>query len=161
MFSLSSKVVVLCWDRPAESDRRAFKSTAFLGADVAFVSLNGAVLDDAESVRKLVPKCACLIVDAQTLAKSADLLQNGVSGIIRLVDLAANVFIYGFQPTDRHEAILRSFSGGGLAPVQPLSSSEDTFKVAGGQRERCGRFSELSLGVVDPSIERSFLEVPS
>ncbi len=158
MSSLISQVVVLCWDTPAKSDRGAFGISTFLGAEATFVSLNETAVGDARSLGKFVPKCACLIVDAETLAKCADVLRSGVSGLDSLNVLAANIFIYGFRPTDRHAAILRTFSDGALVGVQPLAGGDANFNVTGSHREWCGQFSGLSLGVVDPSRELCFLE---
>ncbi len=158
MSSPISQVVVLCWETPSKSDRNAFGISTFLGAETTFVSLSEAAVGDAGLLGKSVPKCACLIVDVETLAKYGGMLRGGVNGLASFNDLAANVFIYGFQSTDCHAAILRALSDGGLAGVQPLSGGDANFNVTGSAREWCGQFSGLSFGTVDPSRERCFLE---
>jgi glycosyltransferase involved in cell wall biosynthesis len=157
-FSSGCEVVVLCWNTPADSDGNAQKIAAFLGAEPTFVSLTTAVLRDGAALRKLVPRCTCLIVDAATLAKAVDAMQSGVSGLRSLTSLAEHVFIYGFQPTDRHCAILRALSSGGLLGIQPLPDTHATFHVADGHREWCGQLSGLSLGAVDATRENCFVE---
>src|SRR5437870_5172043 len=158
MYSLTSEVVVLSWNTPATSDRSAHKIAAFLGAEATFICLTTAVLRDGASIGKLVPRCTCLIVDVETLAKAADAMQTGVSGLRSLTCSAEYVFIYGFQPTGRHAAILRTLSSGGLLGVQPLSCTNVKFHVAEGHRKWCGQISGVSLGAVEPMRENSFLE---
>lgn len=127
-------MIVLCWDTPATSDLRACRIAAFLGAEASTVSLATEVLGNGESP---VPRSRCLIVDAETLAKAADVLPARTGGVRSLADGADHVFIYGFQPTDRHSAILREMSSGGLVGVQPLDG-DSKFHVAEGHREWCG-----------------------
>jgi hypothetical protein len=146
----SSQVDVLCWDAPATSDLRACQIAAFLGAGVRTVSLAAAVPGKGES--------RCLIVDAETFAKAADTLPAGTGGVRSLTDGAEHIFIYGFQPTDRHAAILREMSSGGLVGVQPLPGGDSKFHVAEGHREWCGPFSGLSLGAVEASRENALIE---
>jgi biofilm PGA synthesis N-glycosyltransferase PgaC len=157
-YSSSRAVVVLCWNAPADSDGNAHKIAAFLGAEATFVCLTTAVLRDGAALRKLVPRCTCLIVDAATLAKTAEAMQSGVSGLHSLTSLAEHVFIYGFQPTDRHCAILRALSSGGLLGIQQLPDTDATFHVVEGHREWCGQLSGLSLGAVNATRENCFVE---
>ncbi|PYT48750.1 MAG: hypothetical protein DMG44_13490 [Acidobacteria bacterium] len=157
-FSSDSDVVVLCWNAPADSDRNAHKIAVFLGAEATFVCLNTAALGDASALPKLVPRCTCLIVDATTLVKVADWTQSGVSGLHSLTSLAKHVFIYGFQPTDRHGAVLQALTSGGFLGIQPLSNTSARFQVADGHRELCGQLSGLSLGAVDATRENCFVE---
>jgi len=152
------EVVVLCWNTPTDSDGNAHKIAAFLGAEPTFVCLTKAVLRDAAALRKSVPRCACLIVDATTLAKAAEAMQSGVGGLRSLTSLAEHAFVYGFQPTDRHCAILRSLSSGGLLGIQSPPDTHATFHVADGHREWCGQLSGLSLGAVDATRENCFVE---
>jgi biofilm PGA synthesis N-glycosyltransferase PgaC len=154
MPQLSNRVVVLSWNTPTTSDRSACKIAAFLGAETKFISLTAAALWDGASLGKLVPRCSCLIVDAETLAKVAD----AVGEVSDLADVATHIFIFGFQPTDRHHAVLRALSAGGLVRVQPLADGYAEFRIAGSHREWCGPFSGLSFGGVDPSREQSFLQ---
>jgi hypothetical protein len=149
-----SEVMVLCWDTPATPDLRACQIAEFLGAEARTVSL-AAALGNGESG---VPGSRCLIVDAETLAKAADALPARTGGVRSLADGAEHIFIYGFQPTDRHGAILREMSSGGLVGVQPLPDGDAKFHVAEGHREWCGPFSGLSLGAAEPSRENALIE---
>ena len=153
-----SEVIVLCWNAPAASDSRVQKIVEFLGAKVTFVSLPTAALRGVDSLRKLVPSCACVIASVETLAQMANASETGVNGLRVLTDLAEHVFIHGFQPTDLHNSILRTLSSGGLLRLQPLEVSNATFRVADGHRQWCGQFSGLSLGATDPRRDASFVE---
>jgi len=157
-FSSGCEVVILCWNAPAVSDANAHKIAAFLGADVTFVCLTTAVLRDGAALQELVPRCTSIIVDAATLAKAAEAMKSGISGLRGLTSLAEHVFIFGFQPTDRHSAILRALSSGGLLGIQPLPDTHATFHVSDGHREWCGQLSGLSLGAVDATRESCFVE---
>jgi hypothetical protein len=157
--SLSSgcDVVVLCWNVPSDSDRNAYKIAAFLGAEATYVCITMGVLRDAAALRKLVPRCTCIIVDAATLAKAAAAMQSPVS-VGSLTSLAEHVFIYGFQPTDCHSTILRALTSSGLLGIQPLPEAPAKFHVADGHREWCGQLSGLSFGAVDATRENCFIE---
>lgn len=157
-FSSYCEVVVLCWNAPADSDCNAHKIATFLGAEATFVCLTSAVLSDAAALRKLVPRCTCLIVDATTLANVADAMKSGVSGLHNLIGLAKHIFIYGFQPTDRHGAILQALSSGGLLGIQTLPDTTAKFQVTDGHREWCSQLSGLSVGAVDATRENCFVE---
>ena len=157
LISRISEVVVLCWSTPSASDLQAQKIAAHLGAEVNFVALAPRAPDDSASIGEAVPKCICLIVDAETLAKAAYLMPGGTSGLQGLTSLAEYVLIYGFQPIDSHCAILRTLTSGGLASVQPLLP-DASFHVSGDHREWCGQFSGLSVKAADSSREKSFVE---
>lgn len=158
MSSSHNEVVVLAWNTPATSDRSAHKIATFLGAEVMFITLTVEGLRDATSIGKLVPKCTCLIVDVETLAKAVNAMQSGISGLLSLISSAENVFIYGFQPTRPHAAILQALSLGGLLGIQPLHDPNVKFHVAEGHRKWCAQFSGVSVGDMDSIRANSFLE---
>ena len=54
--SSATDVVVLCWDAPAESDRRAQKIATFMGATVRFFSLTPSVLEESTSEQNPGPQ---------------------------------------------------------------------------------------------------------
>lgn len=149
-------MVVLCWQAPVPSDRHVHKIAAFLGAQPTLVSLTADALRDEASIRQLVPTCSCLIVAAETLARAAD--DVGIKKVHSLINLAKHVLIYGFEPTDRHNAIVKDLSSGGLVRTHPTTDSDATFYVAKGYREWCGQFSGLSVRATDVSRESAFLE---
>jgi len=158
MSRLTNPVVVLCWNTPRTSDRSACKIAAFLGAETRVISLTTATMRDGASIRKLVPRCSCIIVDAETLANAADAIQPGVAEVCDLTDLAPHIFVFGFQPTERHDAVLRALSADGFRGVQPLADGDQEFRVTGSHRELCGQFSGLSFVAVNSSREHSFLQ---
>ncbi len=120
MSSVTVDVVILCWNTAAKPDHCAYKIAQFLGAEATLVSLSPAALGDVTSIRKLVPACTCLIVDAETLAKAADAMGSEVRGLSSLTnEVAKHVFIYGFQPTDRHAALIQTLSSSALLGVHP------------------------------------------
>ncbi len=157
-FHSGCDVVVLCWNSPGEPDANAQKITAFLGAKATYVTLTTDELHGGATLQQLIPRCTCLIVDAETLAQAVDAMQGKVSGLSILTSSAEHVFIYGFEQTDRHSAILRTLSLGSLLGVAPPSGTHAIFRVADEHREWCGQFSGLSLGAVDAPRESCFVE---
>jgi hypothetical protein len=155
---MTKDIVVLNWKAPTTSDRRALEIAAFLGAEVKCVSVTATALGDGASIPKLVPRCTCLIVNVETLAKAADAMQAGINGLRSLICSAEHALIYGFQATDRHARILRVLSSGGLLGVQPLSDAAAQFHVAQDHRAWCGQFSGLSLGAADATRDNVFVE---
>jgi hypothetical protein len=159
MSPLTKDVVVLCSSTPARSDRSAYEIALFLGAGASLVSLSPAALRDRQSVRTLVPNCTCLIVAAETLASAADAMPPGMGDLASLTtDVAAHVFVYGFQPTDRHSAVLRHLTSSAFLGVHPRLDGNATFRMPEGHREWCGPFSGLSLETVSTLGEQCFLE---
>lgn len=158
MLTPISEVLVLCWDAPKELERRAFRVAEFLGAEPRFACLSAAALGDNATIRKMVPACTCMIADAETLTQAVESTPAGVNALQSLIALAKYVFIYGFQPTARHAALLRDLSSGSLAGVERLSSRQVKFNVSESDCQWCGQLSGVSLGTVDPSRENAFLD---
>jgi hypothetical protein len=154
--SLTNSVVVLSGKTPAPSENNARKIAEFLGAEVTLVSV--ATACDIESVKQLVPPCTAVIVHADTLVEMAEVLGAGVNGLLALVDLAAHIFAYGFQATDRHASILTALSSGGLLRLEPLPKANSAFIVSDRDRESCGQFSGLSVQVADRTRDACFVE---
>jgi len=156
--SSATDVVVLCWDAPAASDRRAQKIAAFMGATVRFLSLNPSVLEESTSSRIRVPRCSCLIAQAQTLAKIAERMSGGVSELCGFLESAEHVFVYGFQPNEAHDTVLRALSSNGLVSTRSFSSADAKLHVGMNHPEWCFQFSGLCVGSADPAREKSFVE---
>jgi len=156
MPSLTKSVVVLSGKTPAPFENNARKIAEFLGAEVRLVSL--ATAGDIESVRQLVPPCAALIVHMDTLAEMADMLDAGVNGLLALIDLAAHIFVYGFESTDCHTSILTALSSDGLLGLEPLPMTNLSFVVSDSHREWCRQFSGLSVRAVDRTRDAGFVE---
>jgi hypothetical protein len=153
MPQLIHDVVVLGWDTPTASDLRASRIAAFLGAETTFVALS-----KVEGGSINLSRCTCLIVEAETLASAAEAIRGGTSGLHRLMtDVADHVFVYGFQPTERHDALLRTLSVGDIRGVQKLPGHA-TYQVADNHRRWCGQFSGLSFGATNAEIDRQFVE---
>ena len=150
-------VIILCGDAPAASDRRALKIAEFLGADATLVCVSAAAFSGLASIAECVPKCACLIVHADTLAMIARSSEARGDGLAVLNSLAPCVFIFGFSATSGCDDVLRGIPGGQL-PVQPLPDKSAKFYVPQGNREWCGQFTGLTVGTVDPSIDSFFAE---
>lgn len=159
MLSQKSEVIVLCWNTPSGSDSNASKIAAFLGSEVTFISLKRENLIDDASIRELVPRCTCLVVNAQTLAAVADALQSGSKGLQTLINLADRVFIYGFQSTERHATLLQSLSLGRLRGVQQTADRNAKFHISEGHSELSGQFSGLAVELAGSTNESSFLDV--
>jgi hypothetical protein len=159
--SSAADVVVLCWNAPREPDRRAQEIAAFMGATVRYCSLTAALLERNASKSTIVPRCSCLIVEAETLAKIVDGRFAGVRELRGLLKSAAHVFVYGFQPKEAHDALLQALSSNRLVRTHSLSDADAKLHVAMDHPEWCFQFSGLCVGSADPARENSFVEVDS
>lgn len=151
----TSDVVVVCWGAPTESDRRARKIAQFLGATVEFASLTGD-LERITSTGRLLPRCACLIVQAETLARISDERPDG--DLRSLLEQSDHVFMYDFQPQERHDRLLQTLASGKLVGTRPCSEGDAQIRVAAGHPEWCFQFSGLSVGEANPAREGFFIE---
>ena len=152
-------VVVLCWGSPTRADRNAQKIAAFMGANVTCVALDPATVRDDALDRTLVPRSTSLIVQAETIAAIGDAKQAGASAVRDWAcDVAQHVCVFGFQPTDRHAAILRAWSSGALVGFQPLVQKDAPFHVTNSDGDACGPLSGLSLGTTDSTRDGCFVE---
>lgn len=149
-------VVVLCWNVPTESDRRAQQIAQFLGATVQFASLTAKDLRGSASTREIVPRCACIIVQAETLAKMTD--EIPVSDLRSLLEPAEHTFIYGFQSQASHDAMLQTLSAGKLLGTRPSPAGDAQIRVADGYPKWCFQFSGLSVGTANAARENCFVE---
>jgi hypothetical protein len=159
MSSRAKDVVVLCWNAPAQADDRAHRIATFLGAKATFVALDSAAVSEGAAIRDLVPASTCLVVAAETLASAVDAAQSGVEELAdAMTDVADYVFVYGFEPTERHAAVLRALSSGALAGIQPPAKADSAFHVAAHSRQWCSQFAGLSFGSADPARDQRFVE---
>jgi len=149
-------VVVIGWDAPTESERRALEIALFMGASVQWVPLAGQDLPRSATAAKLVPRCACMIVQAETLAKLAG--ARPAAELRGLLAQAGHAFIYGFQPQARHDAILQALSLGKLLGTCPLAEGDAPIQVAANDPEWGFHFSGLSIRVRNPVRKSCFLE---
>jgi hypothetical protein len=140
--SAPADVVVLTWQAPTDSDRRAREITEFLGASATFIPIGAAGSD--QTLRRA--RAACLIVDAETLAIAADAADDDSSWLRLLTaGLAKNIFVYGFRGSERHSAVLRTLTGGRLRDAQPVAGSEHRFDVSSTHRDWCEQFTSVSF----------------
>jgi hypothetical protein len=156
--SETREVVVLSWGEAAGVDRNAHKIATFMGAEAALVSLLPAAFANRAPIGDLIPRSTCLVLEAETLAKTADASPAGMCEVRRLIDSAEHVLVYGFRPEPRHEAILRDLSSDSLTGVQQVSPAGAKFHVAENHRTWCAQFSGLTVGSVDPSRDFAFAE---
>jgi hypothetical protein len=153
-------VVILCWGAPADADRRARAIAGFVGVEGTVVVLSQATCTDGATLQALVPQCNCLIVHAETLARAAEALPNGAWELAdALGGVAPHVFVHGFLPGSRHDALLAGLSADSLLGVRPARVGAPSFEAVKAYRRWAGQFSGLSFGEV-ASRDRVFLEGP-
>jgi hypothetical protein len=158
MTPYTSDVVVLSWNASATADRKASEIAAFMGASTTAVALTKWALVNNTSIQPLVPRCACLIVDAETLAQAIDAMPAGADELSDLTNSADHIFVYGFEPKERHCAVLRALSSNGLLGVQRIAGADVKFHVAKDHRALCAQFSGLDAGAADRGRDSSFIE---
>jgi hypothetical protein len=138
--------VIVFHGEPATADR-ALKIAAFLGADVRVAA-----------AASQVSQCTCLLTDAESLAQAVDGMPSPDSTLRHLFGLAEHVCIFGWQPTERHAAILRVISSGGLTGIQPQSEMQGAFHMAADHRRWTGQLAGLRVRAAAGSGESVFIE---
>lgn len=156
--SSSTDVIVLCWTDPRESDRRANKIAAFMGATVRFLTLTPSVVRGDGATSSALPECSCLVVEAETLARIAEAMPTGAAELCRFLEPAEHVFAYGFQSTKAHDAVLQALSLNALAGSRRVSDPGLKLHVSTDQLAWCFQLSGLSIGLADPTKENFFIE---
>ncbi len=152
---MKSEVVLLYWEDLNASELNAMKIIKFMGGTVKLVRLINEGLADEESFKT---EFRCLITSAQTLSKLGNESQGGVELKRRLMNLASNVLIYGFESTPSHNVLLQRLSSGGLVGVQSVNSTEYEFRVAMDARKICRQFTGLSFRIATPETITVFRE---
>ena len=138
--------VVVLGSRPGTADR-AFQIAAFMGADVRVVSS-----------ASQVSQCTCLVTDAESLARAVEGMPSPDGALRRIFGLAEHVCIFGWEPTERHAAILREISSGRFSGVQPQREAEAAFNIAEDCDQWAGSFSGLSVRAAEGRTESVFAE---
>lgn len=151
----TNPVVILCRDEPSASDNNAVAITEYTGANAEVLSL--ATAPDVRSVRQLVPAPAALVVSLDTVAALASSADTCVDRLLAIAG-PAPVFIYGFEPTGHHAAIISVLSSGSLVGFGNLSENDRTFHVSDNHREYCGQFTGVSVRGVDHERDGCFVE---
>jgi hypothetical protein len=156
MGPVTDKVVILCRETPGHSEMSAKKIAEFLGAEATIVSVAHA--RDAESIRRVVPRCPALIVHLDTLVALADEFEAGEQELLALTDLSAHVFVYGGKANERYDSILGVLSSGGLSGLQSLATTDLSFSLSNDYRQWCGALSGLTFSAANPAWDSGFVE---
>lgn len=154
--SSATDVVVLCWTAPEESDCRTQKIAAYMGATVCFFTITRSTLNES-----IVPRCSCLIVEAETLAKIAAAMPAGLAALPNFLEAADHVLVHGFGPNAAHDEVLQALSSNALVNTRPLSNSAAKLRVSPDHPEWCFQFSGLSIESANLAKEKSFVEGPA
>src|SRR5258708_22071663 len=152
----TDKLVILCHEKLLSSDTCAEKVANFLGADVMMVSV--AQVRNAAAIKDVVPSCPALIVHLDTLAALADAFEAREQELLPLTDLSAKIFVYGSGSTERHAAVLKALSSGGLAGLRSLVKSEVFFKISDNDRAVCGAFTGLTFSAAVAASDAVFVD---
>jgi hypothetical protein len=156
MAALVEDLVILSWGAAKSAAHNLQKIAAFLGVDAAMVALGSPAAGGA-SRTELFPRCRCLITDAESLAAAADAM--GAAALFGLTtDAAQHVLVYGFEPSERHNAVLGVLSSGALRAVNGHADPDAEFHISADYREWCGQFSGLSLRAPASSSEHPFID---
>ncbi len=147
-------VVILCWNSPTESDRRALEIVQFLGANVQYATLESEDFTGAP-IQDMFPRCSCVITHVETLANIAHVTTT--NNLPRSLQTADHVLVHGFRSQERHSALLRTLSFGKLEITQPGPNNAQ-IRVTAEHPEWCFQFSGLLVGTANPVYDQCFKE---
>jgi len=152
---VNNEVILLYWREPEVSQLNAAKVIAFMGAKARLVDLAQVMMDQGEPAQSTSAASPCMIVSANTLIQAVK--HSRTLAPVRLINLAANLLIYGFKATPEHSRIVREITDGGFSGVESLRKGETRFNVEG-PRELCRHFAGLNINSANPSFDLAFVE---
>lgn len=141
--SPEAKQVIILYSGSGASEERARKIVEFMGATAEL--MDASLGNDGPALRRLVGGCTALITSARSLAALAERLESGVDALAGLLAAIPHVFVYGFEATERHAAILQALSSGTLVGPEGLSDNNVTFQAATDSPRLLKQFSGLSI----------------
>jgi hypothetical protein len=153
--SIKNEVILLYWREPEVSQLNAAKIVEFMGAKARLVDLTQFTLNRGEPAQSALAASPCMIVSADTLAQAVK--QSHIWAPAKLINLAANLLIYGFTTTPEHSRIAREITDGGFSGVEGLRKGDTRFSVEG-PRELCRHFAGLYINSANPSFDLAFVE---
>jgi hypothetical protein len=140
------------------SELNAIKIAQFMGLEAQPVPLTSEAIEHPQSLKESLPTGGSLITNAQTLWKSYNQRPRGSGLPDSIRRVAANVFVYGFEPTEEHSLLLRALTSGGVLGVKSPRSGDSKFQVATNSRNLCRQFADLEFGSEDPGENQVFVE---
>jgi hypothetical protein len=155
---MESAVTLLYWEHLGPSELNLTKIVKFLGGTIKLMKLTTEVAEHPERLKSAIPTVGCLITSAQTLAKLGGDNWRGVGRQRLLIGLAANVLVYGFQPTPGESQVLRELTSDSLVGVEPLPTGGRKISVAQDSRKVCRQFSGLSFDTIEPNTQFTFIQ---
>ena len=123
------------------------RGAGWVGAEVEHVSLAG--VHSLESLQKLVPPSSALIVHIDTIAWLTESFETEANGLQSIINLSPYLFIYGCDPKERNEPILKALSSGALRGCNTLPKTDLLFNVSSENGQSCGPFSGLAFPKAD------------
>jgi hypothetical protein len=123
------------------SDIHALKLSSFMGVDAVPVSFGASLSELKAAGRNDID----LVCTARTLA---DISRCGPppQEVARLLKAAARrLFVYGFEPTPQHAAVLGTLSRDSLLGVIPNIGPVSSYSIERGTRAFCGQFAGVSF----------------
>lgn len=138
---------------PGSVESRVCKVARFAGLEIAPLTLSD-VLEAAGAPPRQGPDVVC---SAQALAS---LCQHGLTPK-QLADLlehfAHRLFVFGFEPTPEHAALLGALSHESLLGVSSVNRPFSSYRIVPESRAICGQFSGLSFDHQPARPDRTFI----
>jgi hypothetical protein len=157
---VKSELLILCWCEPDSSDRNLAKVAELLGITVKLVTLQPGC--QARQVADLLPpgEKKPLAASSRTLGELLPCLlceESGNQSRNRVLEGAACLFVYGFQPGALHDQVLAYLTNGRLTGVSPLPGKGLPYAVGAQTRDICRQFAGLTLGQAEPGNDSVFV----
>lgn len=141
---MNGNAILLYRNELTSSDLNITKIIDFMGGSVCPVDVAEKGFTCEEFVSK---NNACIIVSADTLAKSSASIGMGSGLPNAIINAGAKALVYGFQPMQPHNRLLQELTSGSLIGVQELQGGSYNFDIAKDSREVCGQLTGLSVQV--------------
>ena len=155
---MDSSITLLSWEHVGCSELNAIKIAKCMGQVMRPLRLTGEITGHDEYLAASVPRGGSLVASAETLVQLCGRSPLGLRLIALLKNLAANIFVYGFQPLREHSRILQELTAGTLSGVEALHTNDSHYAVDATSREICKQFAGLDFEIAASETNFAFIE---
>ncbi len=138
-------------------ERNAINIAKWMGRPMQPLQLNTEAREHERYLRRSVREPGCLVTSAETIAEICR-AQLDLEFLQILKNVAADIFVFGFNPVPEHIKILQELTAGNLSGVEALRPGDSRFNVEENSRDICNQFAGLSFDAQNSQF--AFIEGP-
>lgn len=146
------QIILFYWGEAKAADHNVKKLADFVGITIAMRRVDhGETIDDGDQLTQV----GCAIVSAETLQFCRQSKTGLSSWWSSIVSKAADVLVYGFEPST-HDELLRDITSGSVSGVEPLGTLAGGFTMQMEAQPLCRQLAGLTVAVADSNRDYTF-----